>query len=138
MMRSRASLRASSAAASAVASSGYPMAIKSAMTLLSPSARTESGPVHQAPPGPAPPPAGDTSAAGSAGDRLFTLRNAIVFTGPVGTALQGMIRMGQEGHSWPKSVLFITLGGVHGGAQPGAGGRPEQARGAVPAPPRGL
>jgi len=46
--------------------------------------------------------------------------------------------MGQEGHSWPKSGLFITLGGVHGGAQPGAGGRPERGRGAVPALPRGL
>ncbi len=46
--------------------------------------------------------------------------------------------MGREGHSWPKSGLFITLDGVHGGAQPGAGGRPEQGRGAVPALPRGL
>src|SRR6516165_11357589 len=46
--------------------------------------------------------------------------------------------MGQEGHSWPKSGLFITLGGVHCGAQPGAGGRPERGRGAVPALPRGL
>jgi len=57
---------------------------------------------------------------------------------PLTLALPGVIRMGQEGHSWPKSVLFITLSGVHGGAQPGAGGRPEQGRGAVPALPRGL
>ena len=46
--------------------------------------------------------------------------------------------MGREGHSWPKSGLFISLGGVHGGAPSGAGGQPEQEGGAVPALPRGL
>jgi ATP/maltotriose-dependent transcriptional regulator MalT len=46
--------------------------------------------------------------------------------------------MGPEGHSWPKSGLFIRLDGVHGGARLGAGGRPGQGGGAVPALPRAL
>src|SRR5215467_12853726 len=79
MMRSRASLRASSAAASAVASSGYPMAIKSAMTSFSPSARTESGLVHQARPVPAPPQAGDKARLEARGNRPGNGRDA----GPV-------------------------------------------------------
>src|SRR5262252_8100872 len=50
----------------------------------------------------------------------------------------GVIQLGREGHSWPKSGLFISLSGVHGGAQSGAGGQPEQGGGAVPGLPRGL
>src|ERR1019366_8758536 len=67
MMRSWASLRASSAAASAVASSGYPMAIRSDIAFSLFSAGTRSGPVHQAGRPRAPPQAGD---AGLPGARL--------------------------------------------------------------------
>src|SRR5262249_57367045 len=42
----------------------------------------------------------------------------------------------QEGSFWPESGLFIRLGSVHGGAPPGAGGRPESGIGAFPALPR--
>ena len=44
-----------------------------------------------------------------------------------------MIRTRREEHFWPKSGFFITLDGVHGGAQSGAGGRPEQDKGPVAA-----
>src|SRR5580700_918632 len=70
MIRSLASCRASSAAASAVASSGYPIAIKSAITPSLPS--PASNPTQSTNPAPAPPhpprvipaqPAGDSGGA---------------------------------------------------------------------------
>src|SRR5580692_9225139 len=58
MIRSLASCRASSAAASAVASSGYPIAIKSAITPSLPSPASNPTQSTNPPPPPPPPPPG--------------------------------------------------------------------------------
>src|SRR5260370_22249601 len=59
MMRACARRRASAAAASAVASSGYPIAIRSAIVAFLLGVRILPGPIHQSACRAAPPPAGE-------------------------------------------------------------------------------